>query len=159
MKTEEPQPGRELDAFVAEKVMGWQKFSNEANASGADRPWFTIESFGVCVRRSGRPGIVSRSWSPSTDRGAAEEVEKQLNREGWMVIVINHHDGNLAACMIADGIAASHGPQDTFLHLHEYEGLHAQYPGIFGKPVRVSAGTASHAICLAAYKLHLKTHE
>ncbi len=166
MNIKELPAGRELDAFIAENVMKWKLITDsEFDERYEARVWVPCVAWvrhknGFVALRT-REDVIGEwvTWAPSTDRGAAEEVEEQLNREGWIVIVANHHDGNLAACMIVKGMAASYGPQDIFLHLHEHDGLHSQHPEIFDKPIRVAADTASHAICLAAYELYLKTHE
>lgn len=65
--------GTELDALVAERVMGWHLYSGEARAPNGI-PW--IDNDGVGVGRSHPAG-----WSPSTDIAAAWEVVEQMGHE------------------------------------------------------------------------------
>ncbi len=58
-------PGREMDALVAEKVMGW-KFGKDPVG---------LSCWVVSIDRT-----VDRCWSPSTDIAAAWEVVEKINQ-------------------------------------------------------------------------------
>lgn len=68
--------GRELDALIAEKVMGWfdyyPHFSTEHHFSG----WFAEvpkDKLGICM--------ADEDWSPSTDIAAAWEVVEKVDAD------------------------------------------------------------------------------
>lgn len=76
MKIEEMPAGRELDAFVAEKVMGWKYVDhNEA---------YDLPISGVAFGK-GSPDGLSRCPVPyySTDIAAAWEVVEKLRKDGF----------------------------------------------------------------------------
>ena len=60
-------PGRELDALVAEKVMGWEYFPAQATGTFVRLGYFFDPV----------SGEAHHHWSPSTDIAAAWEVEKR----------------------------------------------------------------------------------
>lgn len=55
-------PGRELDAFIAEKVMAWVRYGDS---------WATEKSLNARIRRI-------KSWRPSTDISDAWEVMEKF---------------------------------------------------------------------------------
>lgn len=62
---------REIDALVAEKVMGWSRYHDGA--------WLTAEE----LPDHGGFRIISGSWSPSTDIAAAWQVVERMRFLGW----------------------------------------------------------------------------
>ncbi len=85
-------PGRELDALVAEKVMGWTRMSYEQAYHYAGRKELTGYWHSTTERdRYGRSKEMARAeddldyyqpedaWSPSTDMAAAWEVVERLS--------------------------------------------------------------------------------
>jgi Phage ABA sandwich domain len=82
--------GRELDALVAEKVMGWEPYHDGAWLTGEQLPdW-------------GGPQIVGRTWSPSTDITAAWQVVEKLNAQRYDIAIGNwtHEAGIIWQVMI-----------------------------------------------------------
>lgn len=65
-----PAPGRELDALVAEKVMGWRPWSGGYYYGSADGQVM------VCLHENDG---MARYWSPSTDIAAAWRVVERLH--------------------------------------------------------------------------------
>lgn len=72
--------GPELDALLAEKVMGWRRFDNWSQTVGMERPFFLVGESGVIVYR--HPDL-GKSWSPSKNMADAwdvvEKIENTLN--------------------------------------------------------------------------------
>ena len=72
--------GLELDALLAEKVMGWRRFDNWSQAMGMELPFFLVGESGVIVYC--HPDL-GKSWSPSKNMADAwdvvEKIEKTLN--------------------------------------------------------------------------------
>ena len=72
--------GPELDALLAEKVMGWRRFDNWSQTMGRERPFFLVGESGVIVYR--HPDL-GKSWSPSKNMADAwdvvEKIENTLN--------------------------------------------------------------------------------
>jgi hypothetical protein len=72
--------GPELDALLAEKVMGWRRFDNWSQTMGKERPFFLVGESGVIVYR--HPDL-GKSWSPSKNMADAwdvvEKIENTLN--------------------------------------------------------------------------------
>jgi len=69
MKIEDMKAGRELDALVAEKVMGWKKVKWLGDYDWRDK--------------DGEQPYTVRAWNPSTDIAAAwQVVEKIQERQG-----------------------------------------------------------------------------
>ena len=65
-------PGRELDALVAEKVMGWEYFPAQATGMFVRLGYFFDPV----------SGEAHHHWSPSTDISAAWEVVEKMS-EQW----------------------------------------------------------------------------
>jgi hypothetical protein len=84
MTTETMQAGRELDALVAEKVMGWREVrlrpSNSSRRSGPDYKGYKPD---VVARRRETPCHVP---AYSTDIAAAWEVVEAMERRGCLVV-------------------------------------------------------------------------
>jgi hypothetical protein len=72
--------GRELDALIAEKVMGW-------NMSPA--PFGTTQDVYQCWHQENRPLMTIHMWTPSTDITAAWEVIEKMKDKGWGYIFVN----------------------------------------------------------------------
>jgi hypothetical protein len=53
--------GPELDALLAEKLMGWRRFDNWSQGMGMEQPFFLVGESGVIVYR--HPDL-GKSWSP-----------------------------------------------------------------------------------------------
>jgi hypothetical protein len=72
--------GPELDALLAEKVMGWRRFDNWSQTMGMERPFFLVGESALIVYR--HPDL-GKSWSPSKNMADAwdlvEKIEKTLN--------------------------------------------------------------------------------
>ena len=79
-KAHDMSAGPELDALLAEKVMGWRRFDNWSQATGMQLPFFLVGESGVIVYR--HPDL-GKSWSPSRNMADAwevvEKIEKTLN--------------------------------------------------------------------------------
>lgn len=121
-------PGRELDALVAEKVMGWRHWES-SYAVGPKPHWITPD------------GDSRVEWSPSTDIAAAWEVVDKLG-SGAMWMQRMSHTG-----LTSDS---------TEPELVEYTKAHGRHPNWrvkFGKKGKWAFSDSSpHAICLAALK-------
>lgn len=116
--------GRELDALIAEKVMGWSIFIQPMNHIF---PHLVEDEGRLLLFRYKISSAVQ--WSPSTDIAAAWEVVEKIKREGFKV----QFDGDFGWVVY-------------WTH-EDYLGGSEKYLEPFGK-----AGTAPHAICLAALK-------
>lgn len=149
--------GRELDALVAEKVMGWRRMTEgevhpgarfdivypAAAKAGFDRTRLSDWWFDA-VRRDENGDAVSThpveeivdygytipAFSPSTDIAAAWEVVKKLDPKWWPEVGRMHNDGGWYCEICLGGNA----------------------PVEVGPPIRHVAKTAPLAICLAALK-------
>lgn len=82
--------GREMDARVAETVMGWLV------VEGGGEDWYErlvtrwpclvmFPAGNVCLHRSEYGE--SESWKPSTDIAAAWEVVEHLQKSGWWLLL------------------------------------------------------------------------
>jgi hypothetical protein len=125
------EPGREMDALVAEKVMGWTKKWN--NFSGAN-DWM---GYGTGTRND-------RNWKPSEDISAAWEVVERIKTKDAFQYVGDLH-------IVWGGFGENLTPK----------GPHGQmiYPNALcwlvsieteTNTYRVTANTAPEAICKAA---------
>jgi hypothetical protein len=122
-------PGRQLDALVAEKVMGW-KCDNVAHESTEVR-WIGDKTE---VQHSGWEnkcegfGSLCPAHLPyySTDIAAAWDVVEKLSRDVCTVEIKSHRRTMGWTC---------------FTRMPSDEGI---------SPIRIQATTAPHAICLAA---------
>lgn len=83
--------GRELDALVAEKVMGWH-YADRQKMGWGDGPPVVVTDLG---EESGRPTI--QGWSPSTDIAAAFQVVEKM-RERGLTVVIDGTPGGFWCC-------------------------------------------------------------
>jgi hypothetical protein len=103
--------GREMDALVAEKVMGW----TFCDYSMPGTPWeFTDPpeeriSIGVGLE----PGTRRRNRIPnySTSISAAWEVVEKFRQRQWKIQVIGHewYDGGLWECVLLDALNSERG--------------------------------------------------
>lgn len=66
-------PGPELDALVAETVMGWN-YVHSDDCNGGYPSWVT-KAGEVCKEVD--------SWNPSTDIAAGMQVKDRMNNLGW----------------------------------------------------------------------------
>jgi hypothetical protein len=71
--------GPELDALLAEKVMGWRRFDNWSQTMGMERPFFLVSESGVVVYR--HPDL-GKSWSPSKNMADAWDVVERIEKTG-----------------------------------------------------------------------------
>lgn len=67
--------GRELDALIAEKVMGWAPVHDGLNFRWADGGDYEKRHRYVC------------DWSPSTDIAAAWQVVERMDSLGWYLTI------------------------------------------------------------------------
>lgn len=127
-------PGRELDALVAEKVMGWQWANEGVRGQYRLHPPDSTSPTGAYPVDVG-PG---EEWSPSTDIAAAWEVVEKLRAMNSTLELYS------PGALVNDemGIHAVEW-QATFKSWEEPWGPHGP---------SVEAQTAPHAICLAALK-------
>lgn len=81
-------PGRELDALVAEKVMGW-------SLDGY---------FWYCGDKPTRykSGLFEDEFSPSTDIAAAWEVVEKLNLISWNRVLAKTSDGRWCTAVFSE---------------------------------------------------------
>lgn len=83
----EMKPGRELDAIVAEKVMGWT-FAELDNGYGYPAPYWTIGG-----TEKVKP---SNFWNPSGNISNAWEVAEKMHKDLYDVSIWNDHNGKWA---------------------------------------------------------------
>lgn len=131
-------PGRELDALVAEKVMGWEWWE-----------WGPSEYVAVVERGLFRPGCApprARPWRGGDHRVWHGSLPSYSTSVADAVTVIEHLNGQGYNCCV---------------HWFEYDGglgpahAHIYHPKRTGKGDREGASgheavSAPHAICLAA---------
>jgi hypothetical protein len=90
------QPGRELDARVAENVMGYKFVQEGSTLWKEDAPFPFLmynEEFGYCLYEKYEDGWPFTTFNPSTDISAAwEVVEKIGNNAEWMLYRLGHTD-------------------------------------------------------------------
>lgn len=118
-------PGRELDALIAEKVMGWKLKYNDY---GKNPHWVNSESkavhyddhFNTCP---------ADEFSPSTDIKDAWEVVEHFTKKGQDLRIQSEKDGTFWRCYITD-------EKDVFKE-------HWNVENVWDAP---------YAICLAALK-------
>lgn len=79
----------ELDAAVAEQVMGWTKVvvneyarENDPALALMPRPCFWVTEFGVNHCRT-KEYWEAKRWRPSSDMNAAMEVVEKMRDRGW----------------------------------------------------------------------------
>jgi hypothetical protein len=126
--------GRELDALIAEKVMGWRCVDKEAADRSAGAFW---ENDTPCFYRSGISVVVmhkdgsSDGWRPSFDIAAA-----------WLVVERFRQDGYLFALISDD----REEPRDYAAEFRKYDSNIGETTYLNGQ----RASTAPLAICLAA---------
>ena len=130
MQVDEMEAGRELDALVAEKVMGWRRVSD-----GQFYFWPSKEM--VEALRMSHPDLLAVDYfaAPefSADIAAAWKVVEKMYSDGWTVSV-----GSLAAKPRGWRCTVSHMHADDFYrHPESYE---------------ANADTAPLAICRAVLK-------
>lgn len=93
-------PGPELDALVAEKVMGWKRLESP---SGDYAPWEDDKGKRRNTWVAARSFAGLLEWSPSTDIAAAWEVVEKLNESVLFVTVeLKPGSGARALCQIID---------------------------------------------------------
>lgn len=114
--------GRELDALIAEKVMGWTRYTEYVHGplmhGGGMMTLYTGES----ATRGGRTWSVD-GFKPSVDIAAAWEVLEKIEQEGWHWGIDGGRDGPMTIGF---------------------------YDKTEGAVCEVSADTVAEAICLAA---------
>ena len=106
MRVDEMEAGRELDALVAEKVMGWRLVPDPHYHGLGGAMFAVMESGERCFMWHLREHVYSgeRQWSPSADIVAAWRVVEYLRANGWPVIRIGIGDilGDNWQCQVAD---------------------------------------------------------
>ena len=126
--------GRELDALVAEKVMGWRLVKRGRRvATGSDYQKPGMEVGGFRGNDDARRWISHVCPEYSTDIAAAWEVVEKMDHPDWRIEVGNSVDGGFYAIM------EPHRPIDDCETCGEQSTKDWQ-----------AAPTAPHAICLAA---------
>lgn len=123
------QAGRELDALVAEQVMGWTKYDwEQGDWDGPDNvTFFAIYPNGLAVYYAG--SYEPDAWfAPSTDIAAAWRVVEAIQAKG-------------VAVHIYHGSAPNSAEAPWYVQIDEPPNKYADSR---------SALTAPHAICLAA---------
>ncbi len=81
--------GRELDAAVAERVMGWRVFDindvkdDEWRDDLTNYPY--LETYVGCALYTGRAEF--RLWNPHLDLAAAMEVVEKMRERGWQIVI------------------------------------------------------------------------
>ena len=125
--------GRELDALVAEKVMGWRRLN-----------YLPTYRQPPIVPPDHIPGLRADLPEYSTDVAASWTIVDHLTKypQSNIVAVCQPHDGNPASCRIVLGGAADLSHGELLDHL-----------SYFGKGVTAHSKTVPLAICLAALKL------
>jgi hypothetical protein len=139
-------PGRELDALVAEKVMGIESVRLVDETVDKDREWFALVSDGEPRRRAGMFGLHSGYWEVqrySTGIAAAWEVVEKLRERGldtWLYTDNYGANRKVWCCYTGDS--------DPLWDFEEPMG------SAMGNLIDATheAATAPHAICLAALK-------
>lgn len=120
-------PGPELDALVAEKVMGWHRSGDDLWAQwlkeDGSETWYYVQAPTL--------DTACRDWEPSRDIRAAWEVVLAVwdRGLGWMLVAPNHDGSKWEA----------------------YQATSCADPD-FGDWCVPNGQTAPHAICLAALK-------
>jgi hypothetical protein len=119
--------GRELDALVAEKVMGWSK---RISADHSNSPIKQLRAFGIIYAWKDSEGNDRGLdvWHYSTDIAAAWQVVEKMKALEWRTEI---------AQTIQSGVDVT---------VIKWEG------GEFGGEFAEWGETAPHAICLAALK-------
>jgi len=123
------QPGPELDALVAEKVMGWKVVEIHEPSGRKVMRWLSDHGEGL-----GMYGV--DDWTPSSDITLAWEVVEKIHNHGESFKPLS--------LSRATGLGE---PFSKFL----WEATFRMYPAI----CYATAETAPHAICLAALKATL----
>jgi len=131
-------PGRELDALVAEKVMGWPHLE-KGQTSTIEIPYLPFTTH-LHRTTAGHLSIGSNPWRPSTDIAAAWEVVEKVNslsviRGITCDLCIHVILGDSYSCTIFEMSSMGYVGQDEIF-----------------KEVNQDGDTAPHAICLAALK-------
>lgn len=130
---------RDLEDFLAEKVMGWHR----------ERVPYTGEWW----RNSNDYGVQAADyWHPLSEIGQAWQLIDKLSEypESHVFVVCQPHDGNMASCMVFKGGARAYGPLDVFFELKgEDDFSKSRYPGI-EPAIRVAMKTPAEAISVAA---------
>ncbi len=135
--SESPKAGPELDALVAEFVMGWRHCQDDLT----NEMWDT----GIHLNHDPEmptmkwPNCGPRRWSPSTSIADAWEVVEKLLGDDWECTIDRHKPNYVTACR---------GAYAFFWHSAEQVEGFTRRGGKFG----VEADTAPLAICLAALK-------
>lgn len=130
----------ELDALVAEKVMGLQLC----------KCWFCLNTGpkGECEDC----GKV-RAAEYSTDPAAADLLLRKLRDDGFWVFLSLPGGSNLVSCLIIDGNARPYGPSEVWEHVAEELKWARKAPSLWPKahpPAIAIALNAEMAICMAA---------
>lgn len=119
------EPGRELDALVAEKVMGWTGVHLVHGGTGTSSYY---------VGRTPRGVFVVRPYS--TDIAAAWQVIEAMRQRNYYAEISEHISDPERQCAM---FASRAGHYDSYERCWENEH-------------QVCTATAPHAICLAALK-------
>jgi hypothetical protein len=138
--------GREMDALVAEKVMGVMTWGGTMDGRGGGWCRCDVDDSNLdddlmdlrwcldCLAYAAPPA--------STSIEVAWQMVEKLNHDHWLFLVCQPHDGNHAAVSCFQASAAPFGPADIFENI-DYFG---------SERVTTQAETAPLAICLAALK-------
>ena len=150
------EPGPELDALMAEKVMGWTRrvFSGQNPKSlWDDKAIFKAMDAVGHTHEEGKVPPYSTSIT-----AAMEEVIQNLQGRGMTVLISCPHSGNLHSVLVLiDHGARSYGPSEVFWHVadetevSEYKTKSGDSFTI-GRHEQATEKDLPHAICLAALK-------
>lgn len=130
--------GRELDALVAEKVMGGYVDNPDAMADKGEIWYWLHPKDGVLCGMPYKVGVMKRwdhqwhKWKPSTDIAAAWQVVERFKRPLWVVTIYQAMDGVVA-------VSIRKWENETVL-------------GEEGPLGDATSKSAPHAICLAALR-------
>jgi hypothetical protein len=135
-------PGRELDALIAEKVMGWKRLtysqSNPNNKKKADdhrlTMWWHSEDLKEKALAEDDNDYYNPepAWSPSTNIAQAWEVAKKMHQLGWILEIRTGYNIETTAPVHRVSLCK--------------RGFDEYYVGI------PNLDAVPHAICLAALK-------
>ncbi len=101
MNIEDLQPGRELDALVAEKVMGWHVEIVQYPHATADFPNY--------VGRDGIGRCLPSQWNPSTEIASAWLVVEKLS-ESSIMLSVSWHAGHWWCVIYPEQEPLTEGP-------------------------------------------------
>lgn len=136
---------RELDAYLAEKIMGWhreERQREETTGMGAEGYWETCNyTEEWWCGQNGIGTVTLRDWHPSTDRMKALDLaEKVLKMKPERSITLWWSDGAVYRCSFFD-LGSKHWP---------YEPWETGYGRVASLPLAISRAAEQVAEALEA---------